>query len=217
MGGNLAITGYKGSDWKGRPIGKYILQLNPTELDVSTSSLMEGKKDKDAEGNEIQGKPPLYMPRSLSLKFTIDATGVLPKEPDGQSIIGSIKRLEKAAIKQDNDSHRPPFVKVQWGKFEFLGVVGSYGFKYTFFDIDGKPLRAEIALKIDNTQDSDKKRKRSPDITKMPTIKDGDNIVNLCEEYYDDKKYYIKLSEFNGLSSIRNLKYGDQLEIPPIK
>ena len=51
----------------------------------------------------------------------------------------------------------------------------------------------------------------------MPIVKDGDNIVKLSEEYYDNKKYYIKLAEFNNLSSLRNLKHGSQLEVPPIK
>ena len=58
---------------------------------------------------------------------------------------------------------------------------------------------------------------QSPDITKMPIVKEGDNIVKLSEEYYDSKDYYIKLAKINNLSSLRDLKNGSQIEIPPIK
>jgi hypothetical protein len=39
----------------------------------------------------------------------------------------------------------------------------------------------------------------------------------LSEKYYNDKKYYLQLAEFNNLSSLRNLKLGTQIEIPPMK
>ena len=51
----------------------------------------------------------------------------------------------------------------------------------------------------------------------MPTVKEGDSIVKLSEKYYDDKKYYIKLAEFNNLSSLRSIKEGSQIEVPPLK
>lgn len=184
----LAIFGYKKSNWT-EEVGSYKLQLNPTELDVSISGLRDGqKKEKDAKGDGLSKRPPLYTARTLSLKFTIDATGVVPNNPDGYSILASITKLEIATTKKNAKSHRPPFVKVQWGEFKFCGVVENYGFKYTYFSMNGDPLRAEITMTIKNTKRSDKHLEQSPDITKMPIVKDGDTTVSLCEEYYDDKK-----------------------------
>ena len=51
----------------------------------------------------------------------------------------------------------------------------------------------------------------------MPTIKEGENLVQYCEEYYKDKNFYLKIAELNNLSSFRALKKGKRLEFPPIK
>ena len=58
---------------------------------------------------------------------------------------------------------------------------------------------------------------RSPDITRMPLIKDKDNLVKFSLDHYDDKFYYIKIAEANGLASVRELKNGNQLILPPLK
>ena len=79
------------------------------------------------------------------------------------------------------------------------------------------PLRATVTMSVKDHDSEGKHLFQSPDITKMPMVKDGDTIVKLSEEYYDSKKYYIKLAEFNNLSSIRNLKHGSLLEVPPIR
>ena len=57
----------------------------------------------------------------------------------------------------------------------------------------------------------------SPDITRIPKVKESDNLVDFCEKYYNDKNYYLKVAEYNNLSSFRKLKTGSNLEFPPIK
>ena len=39
----------------------------------------------------------------------------------------------------------------------------------------------------------------------------------IAQEYYNDKNYYLKVAEYNNLSSFRKLKTGSNLEFPPIK
>ena len=51
----------------------------------------------------------------------------------------------------------------------------------------------------------------------MPTMKDGDNLVKFCEDYYKDKNYYIKIAALNNMSSFRAIQKGKRLEFPPIK
>ena len=57
----------------------------------------------------------------------------------------------------------------------------------------------------------------SPDITRIPKVKDSDTIVDFCEKYYNDKNFYLKVAEHNNLPSFRKLKTGSNLEFPPIK
>lgn len=224
MGQRLRITGFKTPSFSSsEKLKEYTLQLNPTALSISVGDPQFKKKEKDAEGKEIGKKVTAYRQRTLDLTFTIDNTGVIPMKPKvmtsgSASLIDSIKLLEAAAIDNVPSEHRPPFVILQWGaKFKFRGTVSSYKYNFTFFDGFGAPLRAEISMQITDFDQNDKEVWQSPDITKMPVLKDGDTIPKLCEKYYDDKKYYIKLAEFNSLSSIRSVKYGSQIEIPPIK
>ena len=223
MGKYLIITGYKKADFLSK-IGSYKLQLNPTEISIGVGDPKIKKVEKDAEGKTITSITPLYRQRTLDLNFTIDNTGAIPNKPNGMgssysaNLVDSIKSLEEIAIDDVVSEHRPPFVRLSWGtKFTFSGTVSSYKYNYTFFNAYGTPLRAVVTMQIKDFDKNDASLFQSPDITKMPVIKDGDTIVKLCEEYYDDKKYYIKLAEFNSLSSFRNLKHGGQLEIPPIK
>jgi hypothetical protein len=51
----------------------------------------------------------------------------------------------------------------------------------------------------------------------MPVIKDKDNIIKLSEDSYDDKKYYIRIAEINNLASLRDLKKGSSIFLPPIE
>jgi len=223
---SLTITGYKYPTFTYfGMIGSYQLQLNPTELSVSVGQT-EGDKeeDTDAVGNAISSKAPIFLQRTLDLSFTIDNTGVVPNSPDGMgfffgTLADSIQSLEELTVEPVVSTHRPPFVRVSWGlgDISFYGIVSSFKYNYTFFDAHGVPLRAVVTMQVQDFDSEGANLLQSPDITKMPVIKEGDTIVKLCEEYYDNKKYYIKLAEFNNLSSLRNLKYGAHLEVPPIR
>ena len=57
----------------------------------------------------------------------------------------------------------------------------------------------------------------SPDITRIPKVKESDNLIDFCEKYYNDKNFYLKVAEHNNLPSFRKLKTGSNLEFPPIK
>ena len=58
---------------------------------------------------------------------------------------------------------------------------------------------------------------RSPDITRIPTVTQGDSIAQLCEEYYQNRNYYIQIAKLNNLPTFRRLKEGQSIEFPPIK
>tara|TARA_B110000967_G_C18854735_1_gene546557 strand:+ start:830 stop:1507 length:678 start_codon:yes stop_codon:yes gene_type:complete len=225
MGQYLTINGYKKPSFISK-IGSYKLQLNPTEISIGVGNVENTDEDTDTDaiGSVIGSKAPIFRQRTLDLSFTIDNTGAVPNKPDGMGFLGlgnlvdSMKSFEKVAIDEVATEHRPPFVRISWGSnFSFSGIVSSYKYNYTFFNSSGTPLRAVVTLQIKDFDQNDTSLFQSPDITKMPVIKDGDTIVKFCEEYYDDKKYYIKLAEFNNLNSVRSLKNGSQLEIPPIK
>jgi hypothetical protein len=220
---SLIIAGYENPECT-VPIGIYKLQLNPSELSITVGEKKNEKtKDSDAKGSDITSKSKTFQQRSLDLSFTIDNTGAIPHGPftllSGGNIVESIMLLEDVTVNTIYNTHSAPFVRLIWGSglVSFEGIVSAFKYNYTFFDGFGIPLRAVVTMTVTNSNENNISLFQSPDITKMPVIKDGDNIVKFSEEYYDDKKYYIKLAEFNNLSSFRALKQGALLEIPPIK
>tara|TARA_B110000305_G_C19458489_1_gene652551 strand:+ start:1252 stop:1941 length:690 start_codon:yes stop_codon:yes gene_type:complete len=217
---SLVIDSYQTPSLE-RYLGRYTAQLNPSELSVSVGPIQEARdEDYDAKGTVVTSKSPLGLQRTLSFDFILDYTGAIPHAPDGISrrkrdLTHSIKKLEKLTVHPDYDTHRPPFVRLTYGTYRIKGEAKNFSYKYTYFNGKGEPLRAKVSMSINNFS-SDGTLFQSPDITKMPTVKEGDSIVKLSEEYYDDKKYYIKLANFNKMSSLRSLKKGSQFEIPPI-
>jgi hypothetical protein len=212
----LSIDGYKNSDFTDH-LDNFFLQLNPAELSFSVGQ-KEGKskEDKAVDGSIIKSMSPSWIQQSLKLSFTIDNTGAVPNPIVG-SIVDSIEKLKNITVVPYPKIHRPPFVKVSWGDgVSIKGTVASFDYVYTFFDFEGAPLRANVSMNIEEYSEN-QRLFESPDITKMPIVKGGDTIVKLSEKYYNDKKYYLQLAEFNNLSSLRNLKLGAQIEIPPIK
>lgn len=222
---SLEITGYKSID-SSESLGSYSLQLNPSDIsyDIGKSE-PEVDESLDAEGSAQTSRAITFIRRKVQFKFIIDNTGVLPNPPDGVSnhkagsVSDSIKKLEKLTILPVESTHRPPFVKVSWG----MGMVSVFGsvvglnYKYTYFNSNGAPLRAEVTLIVVEVEIDGRTLFQSPDITKSSLVKDGDSIVSISEKFYDDKKYYLKIAKLNGLASFRKLKKGSSLEIPPIK
>jgi|TARA_B110000037_G_scaffold220417_1_gene288294 nucleoid-associated protein YgaU len=214
----LSIDAYRNSDFTDH-LDNFFLQLNPAELSFSVGQNKSAsqEEDKGVDGSILKSISPSWIQQSLKLSFTIDDTGVVPNPIERGSIVESIEKLKNITVVPDPEIHRPPFVKVSWGDgVSIKGTVSSFDYVYTFFDFSGAPLRANVTMNI--VEYSDNQRLfQSPDITKMPIVKGGDTIVKLSEKYYNDKKYYLQLAEFNNLSSLRNLKLGVQIEIPPIK
>ncbi|MAA77903.1 MAG: hypothetical protein CL916_01485 [Deltaproteobacteria bacterium] len=46
------------------------------------------------------------------------------------------------------EKNRPYFVRFEWNKFKFSGVISKLDIKYTMFDSDGTPLRAKVDVTI---------------------------------------------------------------------
>ena len=218
---SLEIVSY--ADTSGRSYrGKFKLQLNPISISV-TRSTDNLKEDKDAEGSATKATE-TFQPAKYTFKFTIDDSGVIDHLPlpHSRGITESIRKLEYLTIKPDYESHKNPFVYLHWGttfKYAYYGQVSAMKYNYTLFDINGDPIRAEITLTITEVDASfnDSRNFNSPDITRMPTIKDKDNLVKFSIDSYDDKNFYIRIAEINNLSSIRDLKNGRKILLPPIK
>jgi hypothetical protein len=230
---NLTLTGYTkfANGTASRSIGSYELPVNPDTFDLSYELNGDDSESEEqpltAAGTSVKAKPKTYNPRTISFDFIIDNSGAIPFAPPtqsstlsvGSSIEDSLIYLRKLTIKPNSDSHRPPYVKLEWGTITLVGNVTKFESHILKFKRSGSPLRAKISMSIKEEVDEAviTREFRSPDITRMPTIKEGDSLVSLCEQFYDDPKYFIRIAEYNELPSFRSLKPGSVLEFPPLE
>ena len=222
---NMTLFGYSEVFGNPVPTSAYNLQINPEDIKFSIPELVV-KSTTDVCGNETSADASSDLFRkTLSLHFVLDNTGALPSVPSGCATPGtpvslSIALLEAVCVIPIVSSHKKPKVRAVWG----LGAVTLYGdvidfnYNYTLFNNSGLPLRAEvdITIKEEPTTSAISRLFQSPDISRSPLVKGGDTIVGFCEEFYENKNYYIKIAEHNNLSSFRKIKEGSKIEFPPI-
>jgi hypothetical protein len=233
---NLSITAFETYDdiawgyfWS---VDSYQLQINPSSVSCSFGKNEGDDEPASANGGAIPQKSPTYFKETVSFKFTLDLTGVIPSVPDGDwywmlpseisyfmGLDDSIEKLKGVTIYPLRATHAPPFVHLVWGDISLKGVVTDLGIEYTYFNSTGNAVRAEISITIEEfiNRDVEESKYQSPDIARIPTIKSGDTLPALCKEFYSDKKYYMKIAEINGLPSFRRLKLGEKLLFPPLE
>ncbi|MBM3442381.1 MAG: hypothetical protein FJX89_06730 [Bacteroidetes bacterium] len=229
----LSIKGYPdfvNGDVSGFAVATFTLQLNPEEFsigyDTEVEQLGEGEAG-TASGVPVSNRSRAYTKQKLSIDFLVDNTGILPNAPTGLtlfsiggSISDTIDTLYKATIKPTSDSHMPPFVHVEWGSaIDLKGKATDLDIQYTRFNSSGDPIRAKVKLtvleEVDETVIS--RQFQSPDITRMPTIREGDTLVAMCNQFYDDPSYFIQVANLNNLPNFRRLKVGSVIRFPPLE
>lgn len=93
--------------------------------------------------------------------------------------------------------------------------------EYTLFDLDGIPLRAELKVTLTGycSQKEENKRfpKRSPDVSRMVTLKEGQTLAALCNEVYGDPLLVGEVARFNNLNGYRNVPSGTKILLPMLK
>jgi nucleoid-associated protein YgaU len=170
----------------------------------------------------------------LQLEFLFDGTGVT-EENSGIKLINKIKgkTFKKTTVKDQVDAfykatgkvagpiHKPYNVILNWGSFEFKGVLAEFTVEYKLFDNEGQPLRAigkaKFSESISPKLESAEKKNESPDVTHKRTVQAGDTLPLMTERIYGDSKYYLEVAKVNNLINFRQLKPGTELYFPPIE
>ncbi|QRR00611.1 CIS tube protein [Dyadobacter sandarakinus] len=200
-----------------------IRYLNPSEIGGS-------KKKAEAQFSSVE-------PEVLDLKFTIDGTGIvpIPKQAidavsqafaamDGDAqvafVTAKLAQLELVVYGIQDESHRPPFIILNWGKLVFVGTLLEMNQNYTLFHSSGLPLRVDVNLKIQQfilpAAAAAAMSLLSPDLTRQREVKASDTLLNLCTTIYEEPDYYLEVARINGLTNFRKLKPGSALLFPPV-
>jgi hypothetical protein len=196
----------------------FTVMLNPASYKQN-----EGiKYNKQETPGQVDSTQPFHAtsPKKLDFSIIIDGTGVVGDSAN-QDVASKIDELNEVVYKYDGSNHEPNHVRVLWGKLKFFGRLESMSIDYTLFAHGGKPLRAEIALSfvsfLTAKEEALQKKKNSPDVTHIVTIKAGDTIPRLCSRIYGNGGYYKQVARINNITNFRNIRPGATLHFPPLR
>lgn len=218
----MVMTGYEKSDYKG-DYKEFEVQINPATLSWSKEIVYESDQVIGSGSKEIKYKG--HKEDKLSFKIVLDDTGVLSgtqqkKQNPNKTIAFMVNQLEKVLYTVNAESHEPRYVIIIWGAFCFEGRVTSLSYEYTLFSPDGQPLRVTISLSFSSHLNKDisnkKEDKKSPDLTRIITLKAGESIAGWCNKIYNDSSFCSDVARYNNLNSFRDVKPGISLIFPPL-
>jgi len=213
----MKITGYKDKDFQTKVSGDpYELMMNPDTLKWQRTVDYSELQSIDSSAPDLKYKNTPSC--SLSFDVVIDCTGIVDSKR--LDLAKEVDAFQNIVYTYKGETHRPNFVRIQWGSTIFECVLKSLNTNYTLFKPDGTPLRAKISLSfleyISEEQRKKLEGKESPDITHTLTVVEGDSLPSLCNKTWNDPYLYIQVAEFNGLNKFRELQSGQQLIFPPI-
>jgi LysM repeat protein len=229
----LTIGTYENSDYEKRiQSGAFQAFINPTGYSVTYKTDLVPDQ---ALGTAKADLKYIASPSTdLQLEFLFDGTGVT-ETYTGNKLINKIKgkAFKKTTVKDQVDAfykatgqvagpiHKPYNIIINWGDFEFKGVLAEFTVEYKLFDNKGQPLRAigkaKFSESISPKLEAAEKKNNSPDLTHKRTVQAGDTLPLMTESIYGDSKYYLEVAKVNGLINFRQLIPGQELFFPPLE
>jgi len=152
--------------------------------------------------------------RTLTMDLFFDTyEEQLDVSPDTQNIY-SLLDIEPT-------THAPPICDIQWGVFQFTGVLDHASGQFTLFLSDGTPVRATInvvfkeyidvdtLVRVDSNQSADHRKQR--------LVKSGDRIDTIAAEEYGDPAKWRLIAEANNMEDPAVLEPGRTLTLPAVR
>jgi hypothetical protein len=198
--------------------GEYEVMLNPDKLQWNRK--VQYNEETSIDSSSPSSKYNKTQSEKLSFDLVIDCTGVV--DSSRVDLPTEITNLSKVIYDYNGDIHRPNYIIINWGSgLAFKCVLTSFSLSYTFFKPDGTPLRAKASLEfssyIDPATLAKKDDKKSPDMTHLIMLVEGDNLPKISNQIYRSPNYYTQIAQFNHLNKFRHLQPGVALVVPPLK
>lgn len=215
----IKISAYTDKDFSQQHGSALELPMEPEQISFGNSIHYRDDRQLGSTGGDIRFEK--YGPATLSLKFTIDCTGVVEGTLPGDSVYDKVNDLADLLYVYNSDGNSPSYVVVTYGELLFKGRLEKMDTKYQLFSSGGVPLRATVSLVFKRFMTGKEERKKfskqSPDMSRLVTVKEGETLPYLCHRLYGDSLLVREVARFNELDSFRNIPAGTQLLFPPLK
>ncbi len=216
---SLSITAYTDENFSKEYKAELKLPINPNKLKLGKGiNYSEDKQLGSLNGSNVFVR---YRPETLFFECLFDSTAMMEDNDEKKPVHDAVDDIEQRLYDYNTEGHRPSFVKVRFGDITFFGQLKALETEYTLFSPDGVPLRAELKVTLTGycSQKEEKKHfsKRSPDMSRLITLKEGQTLAALCDEIYGDPLLVGEVARFNNLNGYRSIPAGTQLLIPMLK
>ena len=132
----LTIKAFKDETF-GSQVGEdFVVQINPEKHKLENPINFTEKRA--TEGAGVTTKFVVLDPRTLDFTLYFDDTGAVPPGKKGAStdIKTQIDAFKEVAFNYNGEIHKPNYLKVIWGTFEFKCHLTKFTLNYTLFKPD---------------------------------------------------------------------------------
>ena len=193
--GKMSITSYTDENFSSESHSALALPVNPAKVKLTKGiRYAEDKQLGSLNGSNAYVR---YRPETFYFECLFDMTNAMEDDDEKQPVHDLVDALEE---------------RLQLKTLET---------EYTLFDPDGIPLRAELKVTLTGycSQKEEKSRfsKRSPDVSRLVTLKEGQTLAALCYEIYGDPLLVGQVARFNNLNGYRNIPAGTEILLPMLR
>lgn len=192
----MKIIGFKEGKFKTKR-HELTLQINPGSLKYTMGVSYSQDKRMGVAGKDI--KFDACDNSSLSFDILLDDTGIIPLAKG--CIVDTIHSIEEVFYNIDGETHEPNYLHINWGSFNYKGRV---------------KIATSVTGYMDKLYESQIVQRRSPDLSRMITLKSGESVAWWCNEIYGDASYCVEVAKYNRLSGFRSIPPGTVILFPPL-
>ena len=221
----LKITAFSDPE-QGAKVGEFEAFYNPTSF-TALFSVKYADINKGTTNSKHEMRYAGYDQATFTIEFMLDGTGASSSTGSNSGekldVDKKIADFNKYVYGYQGDTHRPTYLLLEWGeaiKAQKV-VLTTVTITRDLFSPDGKTLRAKLNCTFKEYSYVQlieaEMEKKSPDMTHMRVVKQGDRLPLMCEGIYGDDRLYLQVARYNGLSDYRKLTPGQKLYFPPLQ
>ena len=222
----LIIKAYKDPNFtdESKEVGHFETSIPPEKFNLGTKVVLRTAQPAGKTGAD--GGFEKTTPQQLDLEFLFDRTGVIPgydSKKDGKvaDAKDDIEEFKKVVLVYEGENHKPNYLMILWGALSFKCMLSELNVEYKLFRPNGSVLRAVAKAKfiefIEKEELAAIQNNKSPDLTHIRMVQEGDTLPLMTYRIYGDSKYYLHVAKVNGLANFRKLSPGQQIYFPPLQ
>src|SRR6266540_6707671 len=194
--------------------------FNPAELSITKAAQWSPTKGpgKNAPKLKFTSGQPGAMTLNLTFDTTHNGESVTLHTNKLLSLVSVDKSLKDTNKK--NNSGRPPWVIFHWGNFHsFKSIVDNVKVKFTYFESDGTPLRAQCTVSLKQYEEADawgaqNPTSGTPNPHTVHVVSPGETLDRIAATHYGDSNRWRLLAQANDILDPLLLQPGTALTIP---